>query len=328
MVGKLDSLGRRKRITPQSTGKRISLQKRDWLWLKKIQEHGPLPSSFLLDYCRDTHSSEKRAQDRLTDLFNENNNEDRGVYLTRPPKQFHTIDSRYNQVVYDLTKASRRALAREHPHAVQGNGNAGPWIHKFMVACITSSIDLACQKRSDLSFIPSSKILARAQSELRYPVSFKEPSSGRVVTKDLIPDALFGLEYASDEGSRYRFFVVEADRSTEPASSKSFNRKSLLRNLLQYQAYVEGRLYKEHLNLSAPLVVLNVANSEKRMEQMMRTTASVFPNGNSYMLFQHWDDFGEVFRPPEPNSKLLENVWKRVGLSVLDISSATQRRNS
>lgn len=311
MVEKLDSLGRRKRTTPQSTGKRITLQERDWLWLKKLQEHGPLPSSFLLEYCKDTHSSEKRSQERLTDLFNENNNEDDGVYLSRPPKQFHTIDSRYNQLVYDLTKASRKALARGFPDLSPSNVNAGPWVHKFMVACITASIDLACQQRDDLNYIPASKILARAETELRYPVAVKEPISGKAITKDLIPDALFGLEYVGDEGSKFRFFVLEADRSTEPATSKNFNRKSLLRNLLQYRSYVEGGLYKKHLKLTAPLLVLNITNSEKRMEQMLEVTESVFPNGNSYMLFQHWEDFGEVFRPPEPKATLLQATYCR-----------------
>ncbi len=320
MVEKLDSLGRRKRTTPQATGKRITLQDRDWLWLQKLQEHGPLPSSFLLEYCKDTHSSEKKAQERLTDLFNENNNVDGGNYLSRPPKQFATIDSRYNQLVYDLTKASRKALAREYPASNPGNVNAGPWVHKFMVACITASIDLICGQRNDLNYIPASTILARAEAELRYPVSIKEPASGQKITKDLIPDALFGLEYVGDGGSKYRFFVVEADRSTEPATSKNFNRKSLVRNLLQYRAYVEGGSYKEHLNLTAPLLVLNVANSEKRLEQMMRTTESMFPDGSSYLLFQDWDDFGEVFRPPEPNSGLIGSDWGRVGVSDMRLT--------
>ena len=55
------SLGRRSRLHPQSTGKRITLTERDLLWFEKIHEHGPLPSSFLLEYSKQTHRSAKRA---------------------------------------------------------------------------------------------------------------------------------------------------------------------------------------------------------------------------------------------------------------------------
>ena len=240
-IGKLetDSQGRRKRTEPQSTGKRISPTARDMFWFEKLNEHGPLPSSFLLEYCKDTHKSEKRAQERLTDLFNENNTPDNGFYLSRPPQQFRTLDSRYNSLVYDLTKPSRKALDKAGLGEA-GNVNAGPWVHRLMVSCITASIDLACMERDDINYISSSKILKRAGTILRCPVTVTEPSSGNKYKKDLLPDAIFGLEYVGDEGNKYRFFVVEADRSTEPATSSNFNRKSFVRNLLQYQAYVEG----------------------------------------------------------------------------------------
>ncbi len=84
----LDTLGRRRRLHPRSTGKRVSLQERDWLWLRKLHEHGPLPSSFLLAFAEDSHRSEKRAKERLTDLFNEDNTPHGGPYLARPPQQF------------------------------------------------------------------------------------------------------------------------------------------------------------------------------------------------------------------------------------------------
>lgn len=93
------STKRRSRTTPQSTGKRVTVQERDLLWFQKLREHGPLPSSFLLEYCKASHSSEKRAQDRLTDLFHEDNTPHDGTYLTRPLQQFRTIDSRQNQLV-------------------------------------------------------------------------------------------------------------------------------------------------------------------------------------------------------------------------------------
>jgi len=321
MVKGPDKLGRRDRFDPQPTGKRISLQKRDWLWLKKLHEHGPLPSSFLLAYSKDSHASKKRAIERLADLFHENDNVHDGQYLTRPKQQTKTIDSRYNQLVYDLTKTGKKALAQEFPDLKRGNLNAGPWVHKLMVSCITASIDLACKQRDEINYIPASAILERTETELRYPVTFTMPGESQSTIKELIPDALFGLEYVTGESKRYRFFAVEADRSTETGITGNVQRKSLLRSFLQYQAYVEGDLYKQHLNLTAPLLVLNVANSRKRMEQMLFVTASLFPSGSSYLLFQHWDDFGEMFKPPEPWEEILTVPWQRSGLEILCIEN-------
>ncbi len=128
-----DTLGRRSRLTPQSTGKRLSLQPRDLLWLQKLHEHGPLPSSFLLAFAKGTHRSEKRAKERLTDLFNEDHTPHGGAYLSRPPQQFRTLDARYNQLVYQLTPAAERALKQAGLWNGRHAARQGPWLHGFMV---------------------------------------------------------------------------------------------------------------------------------------------------------------------------------------------------
>jgi len=305
-----DPVQRRSRTEPQSTGKRVTPQPRDLLWFEKLHEHGPLPSFFLLDYAKDTHKSEKRAKERLTDLFNENRTPDGGPYLSRPPQQFRTIDSRYNSLVYDLTISSRKALQRSSIANQAGNTNAGPWLHRHMVACITASIELACIEQENISYISQHEILKRADTELRYPTTITEPS-GSTYIKDLIPDALFGLCYHTSDGDRFRFYMVEADRATEPATSKNFNRKSVLRNLLQYQDYIENGLYRDHLQLSSPLLVLNIVPDAKRMAQMLKLVGNMMPDGCSYQLFQTWEDFGAVFKPPVPNPAFLIGDWER-----------------
>jgi len=304
-----DKSGRRSRTKPISTGKSVTLQERDKLWLSKLAEHGPLPSSFLLQYSQHSHTSDKRAQERLTDLFHEDNTQHGGAYLTRPPQQFRTLDSRYNQLVYDLAPAGWKALGMP-----KNNPRSGPWTHQCMTACITASIELATLERSDISYIPHSAILARSNAELRYPVPIVDPATKRKVQKDLIPDALFGLEYHTETGNRFRFFAVEADRSTEPATSQNFNRKSVRRNLLQYESFIGGGLYKQHLGLTAPLLVLNVVTDQKRQELMQRV---IERHGDAksaaFMLFQVWEDFGLIFKPPEPNAQLLNHSHKRSG---------------
>jgi len=314
-----DRIGRRKRLNPVSTGKRVTLQPRDWAWLELLHAHGPLASSFLLQSTSAMHASEKRAKERLTDLFNENNTPHGGSYLTRPPQQFLTLDSRYNQLVYELAPAAERALKEAGLWRETNLTGGGPWLHQFMVSSITASIRLAADVRDDLGFIPQADILERAGAGLSWPVTFVDSVSKRTVTKDLKSDALFGLEYKTREGSRFRFFAVEADRATEPLTSKTFNRKSALRNLLQYRAYIAEGAYKKHLKLTAPLLVLNVYSDPTRTEHALKLVGEQSPGGNPYMLFQSWEDFAPPFRPPEFNESLLHSNWMRSGKNKMSI---------
>lgn len=306
-----DALGRRCRTKPISTGKHITPQPRDLLWFEKLAEHGPLPSSFLLAFAKDSHRSEKRAKERLTDLFNEDRTPDKGAYLTRPPQQFRTLDARYNQLVYNLSPAAV-AVLRKSGSPIR-SARSGPWQHSLMVSCITASIELACRERDDLNYIPQSKILARADTALRWPTEICDPDSGATFKKDLLPDAVFGLEYLTPAGKRYRFHALEADRATEPLRSPEIHRKSFVRHLLQYGHYIERGGYREHLNLTAPMMVLNVTTSEARLARMLALTEEVFPEGNSYQMSLSWDAFGAVFVPPRPKLSLLTDCWRSVG---------------
>lgn len=306
-----DSIGRRSRLGATSTGKRVSPTNRDLRWFAALAEHGPLPSSFLLAFSRDSHASVKRARERLTDLFHEDHTPDGGPYLIRPPQQFRTIDSRYNQLVYDLAPAGWRALERSSMVTVMPTAPSGPWLHRFMTSCITASVEIATLEQDKVSYVPQSEILARAETDLRFPVTITDPATGWCGQKDLIPDAIFGLGYHTERGDRFRFFAVEADRATEPTTSSNWNRKSFERNLLQYDAYVAGGAYRKHLSLTAPLLVLNVLSDAKRMERMVHFVAERYPHGNAFMLFQAWEDFGPVFRPPEPNMDFLSGAWSR-----------------
>lgn len=320
--GQPDQLDRRSRLRATATGKHVTPTQRDLLWFHKLAEHGPLPSLFLLAFSQGSHASEKRARERLTDLFHEDNTPDGGTYLARPPQQFRTIDSRYNQLVYDLAPAGWCALERSGMDMNKRSAPSGPWLHRFMTSCITASIELATFARGDLSYIPQSAILARAGTDLRYPVTIAAPETGYRYEKNLIPDAVFGLRYHTENGDRFRFFAVEADRATEPTTSSNWNRKSFDRNLLQYEAYVAGGAYRDHLALTAPLLVLNVLSDERRVQRMVDFVAKRYPEGNAFMLFQAWKDFGPVFRPPEPNPALLNGGWVRGELRPFRINQS------
>ncbi|MCJ8325167.1 MAG: replication-relaxation family protein [Rhizobiales bacterium] len=315
-----DAIQRRSRTRPTTTNKRVTAQPRDILWFEKIHQHGPLSTSFLHGFSKHNHHSEKSTNQRLTDLFNEDNTPQHGTFLQRPHQQLRTIDSRYNELVYDLTPASISMLKKAELWKKQSTKRSGPWLHNYMVSCITASIELATSEREEITFIPQSKILARANTELKYSTQFVEPNNGKTITKDIIPDALFGLEYKHSGKSYFRFFLVEADRGTEPSTTKNFNRKSHLRNLLQYEDYIGNGRYKNHLNLTAPLLVLNVFSDRiklKKMIDLIETASS--SRGNPYMLFQYFEEFDESFKPPKPNFSLLNSGWQRAGKSDFNI---------
>jgi protein involved in plasmid replication-relaxation len=294
---------------------------RDLTWLKAIHRHGPLASSFLIEFAKPLGMNQKRAQERLADLFHEDNTVHGGAYLQRPAQQFHTLDARYNQIVSDLSPAGVKALKQADSWHEQSGPQGGPWWHKFMIASVTASMELACMARSDVEYIPQWKILERAHTTLEADVSYVDSASGKPVQKRLKPDALFGLEYRSHGRSRYRFFVVEADRATEPLTTKTFNRKSARRSFAQYRAYIERGLYKQHLNLTAPVLVLNVTTSEARRDALIKTLLSDMPGGNDYMMFQHWEAFASPPTVPKPNPALLSGSWLRAGREPLRIDA-------
>ena len=195
----------------------------------------------------------------------------------------------------------------------------GPWKHGFMVSCITASIELAAIADPQLEYIPQEAVLPRANTTLRYPVPFQNPKTGKTVAKDLVPDAIFGLEYKQPGSSIYHFFLVEADRGTELTRSSKFNSKSHHRNFLQYREYVGRGLYKIYLNLTAGIMVLNVTTNQRTMENMIDLVGEVSPRGNSYLLFQTCEQFGGYFNPPTTMQLLNTRIWQGYYLNDIRI---------
>lgn len=304
-------------MRPVSTGKRVTLQPRDWLWLQKLHQHGPLTSSMLHAFSKDLCRSEKRARDRLTDLFNEDQTPHGGPYLSRPLQQFQTIDARYKELVYDLAPAGERALKAQGLWQERAGGASGPWKHRHMVAAITASIELATLARDDVAYIPQHAILNRAQTSLRYLVPFRNPKTCKTETRDLIPDALFGIEHRQRSEISFRFFVVEADRGTEPTRASQFNRKSHLRTFLQYREYVGRRLYQKHLDLTAGLIVLNVVAHERTMDAMLDLMDEIYPRGCSYLAFRMCEGFSGGPQPKHEHQLFAD--WIRVGHEAFDL---------
>ena len=106
-----DSLGRRNRHKRQPNGKRLHPQPRDWVWLKKLHQHGPLPTSYLHAFTDDLGKDQARAIKRMADLFHETG------LLSRPEQQNDTIDARHNQLIYAISKQGENALRSQGAHS-------------------------------------------------------------------------------------------------------------------------------------------------------------------------------------------------------------------
>ncbi len=311
---KTDTLGRRMRTKRKPTGKRIYLAPRDLLWFKKLHQHGPLPTSYLHAFSAHLAKDKGRALKRLADLYND------GEYLIRPKQQFQTIDARCNQLVYDLDRRAEAVLKQEALWSEYAPKPYGPWVHRLMVSCVTASLELGTLDRPDLLYIPQQQILKRAGTGLRINVSYDDPATKKTYNGDLIPDAVCGIEYTKDGTKHYRFFAIEADRNTEPNRSGRFDRKSFKKSILQYRHYVGGGLYKKHLKLTSPLMVLVVTTSDRHMDNLIKLVSEIAPSGrNSFMCFQTVSDFAVPFRPPSLLPCLFWGRWKRAGHAVLFI---------
>lgn len=305
-----DKLGRRNRVFPVSTGKRLTLNERDVFLLDKIHRHGPLSSTYLLAFTTLAKvRGYSKTHNRLTELFNEDETEHGMPYLSRPFEQFNTLDPRYNPIVYDLTDGAIEALKERELWSKYAPSAGGSWKHKYMTSCITASIELETLKTENVRYIHQDEILARADSKL----SFQTKIHGTNQNLGLHPDALFGLEYHHEGKAYYRFFIVEADRSTEPSRATSFDRKTYERTIRQYHTFIGDGQYKKDLNMNAGLMVLNVTTGHRRTESLLALTNSLFPQGNSYLLFQHIPHFSQIFKPPPILSHLYTQEYHRAG---------------
>ena len=302
-----DTRGRRTRTMRQPIGKRITLRERDLLWLLKLHEHGPLPTSYLHAFTRHLGRDKSRALKRLADLFND------GGYLDRPSQQFETIDARFNQIVYQLHRRGEEVLVAEGGFSRYAPRPSGPWVHRFMVSCITASLELAASARPGLRYLPQHAILERAERGLKVNLTYSDPTTGAVQSGKLIPDAICGITRDGTD-DRTLLLAIEADRHTEPLRSGTVQRKSVHKNVLQYREYIGRGRYKEHLKTKAPMLVLTVTTSHRHMRGMIDLVTEIAPSGkNSFMCFQAVPEFSRPFKPPLPLPMLLDGPWERAG---------------
>ncbi|MBL6938320.1 MAG: replication-relaxation family protein [Alphaproteobacteria bacterium] len=293
-----DSLLRRLRsASPQPVGQRLSLGPADLRMFGAINRHGPLPSTYLHRFSG--HKDRSAFANRLTKLYN--GTAFCAPLLSRPPQQFQSFAARYQHLIYDLTPMSR-ALLRDQ--GVQPVDRTDPFLHRFMGACVGASIEFATGELGH-RYIARTEVLAKHGATL----------ATRVGVKTLIPDDLFGLQYAKQG---YRFFAVEVDRNTESIERKPGGYNTFARKLDGYLALMMGQGFKECWGIPN-LLVLTVTTNKTHLAHLIEHVRGNAGRYADHFLFKANPDFGVNWRIPEIMTDLLREPWAR-GTGSFDIA--------
>jgi len=298
---------RRSRMRRTRTGKRIELSARDREIFRVMGGYRYLPSTYIHAFVGG--ASETRFKERLGDLFHEG-------YLDRPEQQWEIASCRHRPVIHELGPAAKR-IVRDHatvlePRTWLSGAPHRQFSHSLLICEVLASFELATRARAGLRFISWPEMLAKAPAATQASATpFRLPtgtSAGAV-----IPDGLFGVEYAMSGRKTYRFFALEADRATMPVARSSSDQTSYLAKLTAYREIIARHGYKTHWGLPN-LLVLTVTPSRSRVAEIIRRVETEFESSSTF-LFRAMD-------PSElrgPATQLLFDPWERAGLPPLRI---------
>ena len=276
-----------------------------------IQRHGPLPSHYLYAFtkhlCTDIFGQRKRLQK----LWNEG-------YLDRPPALNHPL-VRTDHLIYSLSDKSRQLLAELGKRNEYATELTGGHRHAFMTACITANIELGAIKEG-YKFISQEEIMAKANRQVRHPLSIPSKISYQIKTKQhsdrpTEPDQLFGIDY----GNGFRFYALETDRGTESIEPKNLKANSILRKLLSYDHILRRAEYKKLFGIPV-IYPMFVTTSEERVTHMVSLAEKLYPKGSKFTLFTHIPGFDFYYRTPPLLPKLFTHPWQRAGNEPLLIN--------
>lgn len=304
---KLDALSRRNRFAGhQPTGKRIMLQERDFQCFAALERHGPLPSTYLYAFTKDTARDFKGFQQRLTDLYNEDNTPHSGYYLERPSQQLASLNARYQPMTYELTPLGRKAL-RDNQIPIQiFEPLSGPYLHRFMTACITASIELGV-RTAGFRYISQAEIFTHPKCP-KNVLTREHPLALPCRSGYIIPDQLFGIDY----GGTFRFFVLEADRSTESVLSKKGRTNTFGKKLESYLEALRTQSFRDVWGIPS-LYVMTVSSSDAHVHTMMEALEGMADARlASRFLFKAKPEFGKYWVVPSELSSLLFDPWCRI----------------
>jgi Replication-relaxation len=304
-----------------STGKRVELTARDIELFKLLNRYHYLRSTFLYAFLGG--GSLTRFKERLGHLYHD------GAYINRPVQQWQFANCRYMPVIYELDTKGEQVLRDQGLSDDRGpllkKGRMGAYrqfSHQLMICDCMASIELGVRERPHLRFISWQEIMAKAPAretdnafEIPASISYTLPRSQNTQRADIkiVPDGLFELEYTHDGTASYRFFALEADRSTMPVTRGNLHQSSYLRKMLAYQEIAAQHVYRTHLGVPN-LLILNVTTNEQHMRALMELVNELTAGkGSKVFLFKTLSTLGDFRVAPAPTSHMLTETWKRAG---------------
>jgi Replication-relaxation len=321
----MDTITRRSRWTRDGT-KVVELSPRDLEIFSLLQRIRYLRADYIHAFVG---GSRTRLLERLNALYRFPN-----CYLDRPGQQRRYFNANHRPLIYELDRRGEDALqeaglldpGQSLAWFRRGHDGHMTFAHSVMVCEALSSIDLGIRARADLRFIPWADVLAAMPERTRssnvtrcLPVSIQHTIAGvnHQLSKSLIPDAVFGIEYG---GKGKRFFALECDRDHEPLYRSNLNQTSYLRKMLQYRQVVQEGIHKTHWGLPN-LMVLNVTTSELHKGKMIELVKDLSGGrGNNYLLFRSMPSLGDFAPLPPASATLLLEPWERAGFGPFNIS--------
>ncbi len=289
-----DALGRRLRFAPpQPKGEFIRITERDISSFEAINRHGPLPVHYLHHFAKGSRATLQRKLTRLTHGTTYD-----APYLYRPEQQWASIDGKFQPNIYDLTP---RALAVLAERGARLNNRTDPFLHRFMAATATASIEIAAT-RSGYVYADFARLLAHEkcpEATRRAPNPLAISTSG----KNVVPDAIFGLQK-----DRPSFFAVEIDRRTESINSDTA-KTAFGRKLYGYVDVLENRTYRAHLGIPN-LTVLTVTTNALHLQSMLNFYHSLnAPKYARHFLFKSVPGFTANWGVPPVMLDLFNEPW-------------------
>ena len=260
-------------------------------WMQFLNIHGYASSKYLHEFTAETHRCPQTSNRMLRQLFD-------GQMVYKPRQQRETEGADAHHHVYALSERGKTFLKHEGlwEDALK---LTGPWVHQYMITCITSSIHILCNQ-SGLTYIPGHKITADLSTKVPFTWGRKRHEYY------LIPDSLFAIKYQKG----YIAYLVEADRNTEPNDPATPHRKSVRRSIKQYAEFIGKKQYKKRYTLNCPLIVLNISVSNEHISRVLKIVDEEI-GACSYLAFGTAEEFRTPFRVPHNLLFPLASTLKR-----------------
>ena len=271
---------------PEQVGS-LNLQERDLEIVKLVHDYRFLDTGQIQALIGSSYQATLR---RLRKLFHHG-------FLERPPAQLYLAWFKPRKMVYALGDRGADLLAEKYGidtgktkwRRKNIEAKYRYMEHTLMISNVRACLNLALENP------PESRLLfwERENRELRDQVYFRERARKRRLP--IVPDGFFAIE---DKGDDIHFFL-EADRGTMT------NRRFLNKMRAYWQWWRQGG-HENRFGIKA-FRVLTVTNTEKRKENLRRTTKKADQKQIGSLMF--WFTSEERFDLSEPEG-ILEPIWQ------------------